>query len=158
MVRTNHLGRAVLTIMLLLIAFGKVNAQTLVLWHADGSTTDVELLTQPKVLFENGKVLITSTVLDMEYPKESIVRFTFKGTTSYIKDSKKEADYSNENGRLVFHGIKQTEKVAVYKVNGIRVPVQLTRIGEDIVLSLSQIPKGIYLLSVNGYTSKFTRP
>lgn len=42
-----------------------MQAQTLVLHHANGKTTDVELYTQPQVKFVGDKVLITSTVLDM---------------------------------------------------------------------------------------------
>ena len=65
---------------------------------------------------------------------------------------------SREGDRLVFHGIRQADRVAVYKPNGIRVPVRLTLTSTDAVLPLSQIPQGVYLLSVNGRTSKFTRP
>ena len=144
--------------LMLFVGVSKAKGQTLVLWHSDGRTTDVELLTQPKVTFVNDKVLITSTILDMEYPKQDILRFTYKGSPTGLQDPKKETDFSYEDGRLVFHGIKQTDKVAVYKVNGIRVPVHLTYSGTDVVLSLSQIPQGVYLLSVNGCTSKFTRP
>ena len=135
-----------------------LQAQTLVLHHSDGTTTDVELYTQPRVEFQNDKVLVTSTVLNMEYAKTDVLRFTYKGTGLGIATPRTEADYSRSNDQLVFHGIKSTDAVAVYKPNGIRVPVRLTRQGTDAVLPLSQIPQGVYLLSVNGRTSKFTRP
>ncbi|MBR1933006.1 MAG: hypothetical protein IJ841_04895 [Prevotella sp.] len=140
-----------------LVAFG-LRAQTLVLHHADGTTTDVELFTQPTVQFVNDKVVIASTVLSMEYPKEQVVRFTYRGSTLGVQAPKAEADYSREADRLVFHGIKATDCVAVYKPNGIRVPVRIALNGTDAVLPLSQIPQGVYLLSVNGRTSKFTKP
>lgn len=136
-----------------------VSSQTLVLHHADGSTTDIELYLQPRINFEADKVLITSTVLDMEYPKENVLRFTYKGKSTRINSPQANIKYSTENGRLVFHGIKSTDKVAVYTVNGVRIPVQLTRsAGNDIVLPLASIPSGVYLLSVNGKTCKFTKP
>ena len=131
----------------------------LVLHHADGSTTDVELFLQPRIEFKGDKVLITSMVLDMEYPKENILSFTYKGKESGIKPVRPDIKYSAENGRLVFHGIKSTDKVAVYSTNGVRIPVQITRSGgNDAVLQLSSIPSGVYLLNVNGKTSKFTKP
>lgn len=134
-------------------------AQTLVLHHSDGTTTDVELFTQPQVTFQNDKVLITSTVLNMEYPKENVLRFTYKGgTTTSVGKLKPNADYTQKNDQIVFRGIKTADKVAVYSTNGIRVPVTLTRSGDDVALPLSAIPSGVYLLSVNGKTSKFTRP
>ena len=131
---------------------------TLVLWHADGTTTDVALYLMPKVEFRNDKVLITSTVLDMEYPKADILRFSYKGNGTGIATPKTEADYSQESDRLIFHGIESTDKVAIYTTNGIRVPAQLTAAGDGVTLSLSSIPQGVYVLSVNGKTSKFTRP
>ena len=131
---------------------------TLVLWHADGTTTDVALYLMPKVEFSGDKVLITSTVLDMEYPKENILRFSYKGSGTGISSPRNEADYSQEGDRLVFHGITSTDKVAIYTTNGIRVPAHLIAAGDGVTLSLSSIPQGVYVLSVNGKTSKFTRP
>ncbi len=133
------------------------SAQTLVLHHANGTTTDVELYTLPQVKFQNDKVLITSTVLDMEYPKDDVLRFTYKGGTLGISSPTEQADYSQENGQLVFHGIKSTDKLAVYAVNGIRVPVRFQYSGSSATLPLSSIPSGVYVLSVNGRTSKFTK-
>lgn len=134
------------------------SAQTLVLHHADGTTTDVELYLMPRIQFQNDHVLITSSVLDMDYPKENVLRFSYKVVTNDVKAVKRDADYSRENGQLVFHGIDQTDKVAVYNMNGIRVPVRLIRSGNDVTLPLASIPSGVYVLSVNGRTSKFSKP
>lgn len=134
------------------------NKATLVLWHADGTTTDIALYLMPKVEFQDDKVRITSTILDMEYPKADILRFTYKGGGSGIETPKAEADYSREGDRLVFHGITSTDRVAVYTSNGIRVPVHLIATDNSVTLPLSSIPQGVYVLSVNGKTSKFTRP
>lgn len=146
--------------MLVTLCYGqRVMAQTLVLHHADGTTTDVELYTMPQVTFQNDKVLITSTILNMEYPKDNVLRFTYKGgTTTSVGKLKPNADYKQKNDQIVFHGIKAADKVAVYSANGIRVPVRLVRNGSDVTLSLSSIPSGVYLLNVNGKTSKFTKP
>ena len=132
-------------------------AQILVLHHANGKTTDVELLTQPQVKFQNDKVLITSTILNMEYPKEDVLTFTFKGGTLGIKSLKSNCNYSKENGQIVFHGVKSSEKIAVYNMKGIRIPVEIYRNGDTATLPLSAIPSGVYLLYVNGKTSKFTK-
>ena len=135
-------------------------SQVLVLHHADGTTTDVELYTQPRIEFRGDRVVITSPVLDMEYPASDILRFTYKGKgTSGINFPQQQADYTQENDKLIFHGVKSTDKVAVFKTNGVRVPVSLTATADDdVMLSLTAIPSGVYLLSVNGRTSKFTKP
>ncbi len=133
-------------------------AQTLVLHHPGGTTTDVELFTQPRVEFQGDRVLITSSVLNMDYAKTDILCFTYKGKAEVaVKDVKKQADYTQRDGQLVFHGVTGHDKVAVYTANGLRLPVSLTFSGSDAAISLNAIPKGVYLLSVNGRTSKFTK-
>ena len=152
---------AIFTLMLLTFCTLPTMAQgnaTLVLWHADGTTTDVALYLMPKVEFKNDKVIVTSTVLDMEYPKENILRFSYRGNGTGISTPRTDADYSHEGDHLVFHGIASTDKVAIYTANGIRVPAHLTTTSDGVMLSLSSIPQGVYVLSVNGKTSKFTRP
>lgn len=137
----------------------RVLAQTLVLHHPNGTTTDVELFAQPRIEFLDDRVLITSTVLNMEYAKTDVLRFTYKGsTTTTIGEVKRQADVTQRDGKLVFHGIKAADKVAVYTASGVRLPVNLECNGTDASLNLSLIPQGVYLLSVNGKTSKFTRP
>ena len=134
-----------------------IQAQTLVLHHANGKTTDVALYTQPQVKFVGDKVLITSTVLDMEYDKQDVLSFTYKGGTLGISNPTEKAKVSQENGQLVFHGIKSTDKIAVHTASGIRVPVRLQHSGSSATLPLAAIPSGAYLLTVNGRTSKFTK-
>ena len=157
----NRQTKMILLVVCLMASLGisRTSAQTLVLHHANGTTTDVQLYTMPQVRFDGDRVLITSTVLNMEYPKQDVLRFTYKGSlVTAVSQPRSEANFSHEQGQLVFHGIKQADKVAVYTANGIRVPVTITRRGTDVSLPLSQIPQGVYLLSVNGRTSKFTKP
>lgn len=153
-----NLKRLFLFLALLLFVVTGLKAQTLVLHHADGTTTDVQLYLMPRIQFQNDRVLITSSVLDMDYPKENVLRFSYKDVTNGIEAVKNKAEFSRENGQLVFHGIQQSDKVAVYNVSGIRVPVTLIRQGNDVSLPLSAIPSGGYVLNVNGRTSKFTKP
>ena len=134
-----------------------MQAQTLVLHHANGKTTDVALYTQPQIKFVGDKVLITSTVLDMEYDKQDVLSFTYKGSTLSISNPQEKAKVSQETGQLVFHGIKSTDKISVHTVKGIRVPVRLQHSGSSATLPLAAIPSGAYLLTVNGRTSKFTK-
>ena len=131
--------------------------QAMVVWLADGSTTDVELYTEPKVTFSADKMFINSTVLDIEYKAADVVRFTYKGKGTGIDGLQAEADYTQADGRIVFHGISAEDKVAVYRTDGIRLPIRPDMQGTDAVFSLSSLPVGVYLINVNGRTSKFVR-
>lgn len=140
-----------------LMSISTAKAQTLVLHLANGKTTEVELYVQPQVKFLNDKVLITSSVLDMEYAKEEVLAFTYKGNALGISGPSVNADYTQEDGQLVFRGIEPTDKLAVYAVNGIRIPANFQYSGTTASLSLTAIPSGVYVLSINGQTSKFTK-
>ena len=130
---------------------------TLVLWHPDGMTTEVELYKQPRVQFLNDSVFITSTVLDLKFEAKEILRFSYKGKGTGIALPQSETNYMQENGQLLFNGVKLTDHVALYTTNGIRVPVRLSSVNGHVSLPLSSVPKGVYVLNVNGKTTKFTR-
>ncbi len=147
---------ALLLLPLSVVAQTTSNA-TLVLHHADGTTTDIALFTQPRVTFTADKLLVMSPVLNLEYPAENVLRFTYKGEGTGITSPQSDAEFSQENGQMVFHGITAADRVAVYTTNGIRVPVRLVTYDGGLALPLSSIPQGVYILSVNGKTSKFTK-
>ena len=132
-------------------------AQTLVLWHADGTTTDIELFTKPCVQFTKDKTLVLSPVLNMEYPAEDVIRFTYKGVGLGIDIPHDDTDLEQKDGKIILHGIKPTDKIAIYKSNGIRLPVRIKYGNSNAVFSLASIPSGVYLLNVNGRTSKITK-
>lgn len=133
----------------------QAQTQTLVLWHANGATTDVDLYTDPKVTFTDTTLLISSTVLDMEYPAEEIVRFTYKDRETGIESLEDVIGYRQEDGCFKFHGLRG--HVAIYRPDGIRIPVRLIVDGDDAILPLSSLPQGTYIIGFNGQSSKFVR-
>lgn len=148
----------IVILMAIVLGASKLHAQTLVLWHADKSTTEVVLYTKTKVNFKDGKMYITSTVLNMEYDAADVLRFTYKGKSLGIKNVRKEADYSMKNGKIVFHGVKKYDKIGVYMLNGIKVPVNLDRSETEATLPVSALQSGAYLVKINSKTFKFVKP
>ncbi len=131
-------------------------SKALVLWHADGSKTTVELSQLPQVRFENDKVLVTSSVLDMQYDAEEILRFTYEDGTG--EDAGLIDGIASVQGdRLSFRGATSAEQVSVYSANGTRIPVVLSSANGRQSLSLSSLPSGVYILKVNGKSCKFTK-
>ena len=133
------------------------NNATLVLWHTDGTTTDVELFTQPNVFFRNDSVIVTSTVADLKFAQSGIRHFSYKGNGTGIDLPQKEKIFTQENSQLVFNCVKTTDNIALFTVDGIRVPVRFTHHNDKVYLPLNIIPKGIYVLSFNGKTCKFVK-
>ena len=132
--------------------------QTLVLHHADGKTTEVELYTMPRIQMAADKMIITSQGVSQEFAKADVVRFTYKGFGTGISAVQPETRYRVDEDRVTFYGINGTDRISVYNAGGVQIPVRLTTQGNDAVLSLAQLPQGVYLVTINGRTLKFIRP
>jgi hypothetical protein len=149
----------ILLVSLLLPAF-KVAAQnqTLVLHHADGKTTEVELYTMPRIQMTADKMIITVQGYLQEFDKADVVRFTFKGIGTGIHGAKPEMNYRIDKDHVTFYGIGPTDRITVCNTSGVQLPAHLSTDGRDAVLSLTQLPQGVYLVTINGRTLKFIRP
>ena len=130
--------------------------QKLVLHHADGTETEVELLTRPKIQVQGSWFIVNSDIVNLTYEAKDILSFTYSGIDK-TGIASMESDYRQEEGQLVFKGIKQTDKVSLYTIDGKQLPVAPTIVGSDAVLPLASIKKGTYLLKVNNRTTKFMK-
>jgi len=133
-------------------------SQTLVLWHADGTTTEVELYTLPRIQMQADKMVITSQGVSQEFAKSDVLRFTYKGIGTGISQVNPQTVYRVDEDRVTFYGISTTDRISVYTTGGIQIPVRLMADGNKSVLSLNSLPSGVYLINVNGRTLKFIRP
>ena len=144
--------------LLLSSPIAKAQTPTLVLHHADGKTTEVELYTMPRILMTDTKVGIIVQDTRQVFDKSDVVRFTFKGIGTGINAVKSETRYRADKDRVTFYGVSSTDRICIYNASGMRLPISLTTDGTDAVLPLSQLSKGVYLVTVNGRTIKFIRP
>ena len=137
-----------------------ISAQTqiLVLHHADKTTTEVELYTQPKITFEGDRMVIASSVLHLSFQVGDVVRFSYRDKNTNTAVRQPDADYTQQNGMMVFTGITDVSKIALYKSDGTRVPVHFCSYDGHLAFSLSSLPTGVYILSINGKTAKIVRP
>lgn len=129
--------------------------QTLVLWHADGSSIDVDLYTEPKVTFTDSTLRINSTVLEIEFAADEIVRLTFKDRDARLSTLKGDANYQLQSGCIVFHKISAGDRITIYRSDGIRIPVHFYVEDGHAVLPLSPLRPGTYIISLCGRSSKF---
>ncbi len=75
---------------------------TLVLWHANGTQTRIELYKQPRVTFGDGTVDILSPVLNQSYPAADVLKFTYEGNGTGINDTKADQPYSSDGEHILF--------------------------------------------------------
>lgn len=137
---------------------------TLVLWHADGTKTRVELFKQSKIYFStmDGKDIVDvyaeTANIHLDFPADNVLKVTYENTpVTGITAPALSASYRQEGERIYFDSSVSSEKIALYNSSGVSVPIHVQQTEQGMVLSLSSIPSGVYILSVNGKTSKFVK-
>lgn len=150
--------RVLLNILLACLPVVGASAQKLVIAHADGTSTDIDLNTRPCITISNDSVCVSSNIAFMKWKAHDVIRFTYGNTEMGIEAIQKKANIVLRDGQLVFSDVKDTHDIYVYNVNGMRVPVTLIRQGDDVVLLLSDLSKGTYLITAYSQTFKFVKP
>ena len=122
---------------------------------------DFQLADRPKVTFKDGYLIVTSAEFEMEEQsiKSSDIRkirfYEYQIPTSVSNLSKVRYSVRFVNGKnVVISGIKGTPHVAVYSVSGVQQQAEYDYEGDNINVKLQSLPKGIYIIKVNGKTIK----
>lgn len=135
----------------------QTSPSTLVLWHADGMQTKVQLFTCPRVMFPKDSVCVVSPVVTMNFPASDILRVTYEGYRTGIPDAPSQGSYARKGENVYFYGVSSDREVSICSTDGKRLPLTLIRSGALYCLPLCTIPTGVYLLTVKGKTSKFIK-
>ena len=123
---------------------------------ADGTTTAIELYTRPQVTFEGDRVVVASPVATMSYAAADVLRFTY--SINGVPNSIGEVQASPAEGeQLTFDAAADASSVQLFAEDGKQMPVSLTTVNGRASLSLSSLPAGVYVLKVNGRTSKIVK-
>ena len=128
------------------------------IWMADGTETTVQLYTRPQVIFGANVVRVVSPVQELEYPASDVVRFTYSGipVATEVSSMQDTPQYRQDGENLYFSGNLTADKIQLFTSDGKSLPVNIRQSGSKLSLSLSDIPQGIYILSVNGKTTKLS--
>lgn len=126
---------------------------------ADGTTTAIELYTRPQVTFEGDRVVVASPVATMSYAAADVLRFTYSinGEMVGVQSPESKDLYRNDGEQLTFDAAVSASSVQLFAEDGKQMPVSLTTANGRASLSLSSLPAGVYVLKVNGRTSKIVK-
>lgn len=151
--------RPFLVVILLSVFSGKmVYAQSLTIWNHDNSTIKViNLKDEPLVTFSEESMQITTPELILEYGIKEVRKFTYSDFETEIRNVKQQANYHQKGVKIVLHNLKSKNGIALYGVNGISIPINVEQQGDDYVISLENLSSGVYLLNVNGQTTKILK-
>ncbi|MCH4156755.1 MAG: T9SS type A sorting domain-containing protein [Muribaculaceae bacterium] len=128
---------------------------TLVVLMRDGSSTKVQLSEEPKVTFSGTNLNIATTATTLQLDRAKVQRFNYVndgGVKGVSADNK--STYIKRGDLLIFQDLKSGSKVSVFGVDG-RMLKDATASG-NYEMSLSELSSGVYIVDVNGTTTKIT--
>ena len=140
--RTNYLARAAMTLLLALLGSTGAwadNDAKIIVWLNDGNKSEVLFADMPELTYADGYVSITSNSpsTTLSWPIENLQRLTFENVSTAIRDVK-------ATGLDILSG-----NMSVYDLSGKMVKKQIK--------SLSELPKGVYIVKDGSVSIKVVR-
>lgn len=112
----------------------------------------IELATIQKITFEDTNVVITTTKGQSTFAQSELQKLYFTATPTAIAELPQQSKgLVVTNGSLTANG---TGLLYVYNTNGIL--MQMAKVEGKTRISLGNLPKGLYIVSLNGETIKMT--
>lgn len=148
---------------LILIAFSaafisaKADSQALNLQMKDGTVHSFLLSEMPVITMENNQLIVTSSNTTAVYDLYSVSMYAYGEPSSGINQTTIESKFTRLGDNIIFNGIDNAEKVRIYSVNGTIINANKEASGNNVIVSLSEIPAGIYIVKANNITVKITK-
>lgn len=137
-----------------------INYKCIILWHANGLQTSIELYKEPRINFDQKSVIIHSPVLELIFPKEDILKYTFENRgdeTSIEKVRINKLKVQVTDTQVTIIGDINKQDVFVYDISGRKCPVTVYRKDDSLQFSLVSFSAGLYILAIGDQSFKFSK-
>lgn len=124
----------------------------LVIDFADGAELTLALSRLPVLTFDDGRLRVTVEGHKSEFELSDVLRFHFRNESSDIRTLENDDDLAvgwRGDDLIVISNIAPDAEILLYAVDGTVYSNRAIACGDHIEVSLSSLPKGIYLLNIN---------
>lgn len=139
--------RTILTMLLTLLATGLWAQETddakIVVWQKDGKTTEILFNQMPEFTYDDGNILVQNGSTTLSWPLANLEKFTFEDVTPSIPSLPTR--------------VKDVQKPKLDIVKGCAVYDLSGRLLKKQIRSLSELPKGTYILKDGSVTTKVVK-
>ena len=124
----------------------------LVIDFTDGTDMSFALAKKPILTFADQRIRVSVGSRSSEFEISDVVNFHFKEDPSDIHSPRVDDEYTifwQGDDHIVISNATADTKILLYGIDGTFYPSHINVNGENLVVSLSTLPKGIYLLIIN---------
>ena len=132
--------------------------RVLKVWQADGQVLTISLADEPRTTYSDGNLIITSSKTSVTLPLERVRRYTYESVASGIDEAKAvHAAFSRDGETLTLTGLKPGTAIYLYNVAGQLLRTIDSGTQPKVVVSVSNLPAGVYVVKANDVTYKITK-
>lgn len=142
----------ILTLLLLLATVSYADNAQIVIKQKSGSETVLELSTHPVITFSGEDMVVTTDLTTFSIPLDFIDNYVVSDGTTAIEQLTAEPQFSD--GRIMFNGLAAGTPVYVYSMDGRLVTKMTADQTSRAVVSLQDLPKGVYIVSAGNNKMK----
>ncbi|MCM1504213.1 MAG: T9SS type A sorting domain-containing protein [Muribaculum sp.] len=128
----------------------------LIISMTDGNRQTVELSECPVVKIEGENLVVKGSGTEINLELNKVKDFTY-GSASGITVPGSSDTFVRQGDNLIVSSDGQPLDVVLTSVNGIILKAQTVASGESLTLSLTDLVTGVYIVTVNGVSSKIVK-
>lgn len=137
-----------------LVVHAQETDYSIVIGRTDGTVLSYTLLEKPVITFTASALKVTTPTASVEIPKSELQGWTFEDdgeTNISLLPVSAELRWIDAY-TLVVSGLQKQDYVSVYTAQGADVTTNVvTRLGDEIMVSVANMPQGVYLMNMNQY-------
>lgn len=157
-----NLYRAVIAVMSAVISVGVSAEQCkhLVVTSINGGRTVYRLDHNPNLQFQDNSLVISGDSITLEIPLNTTDKITYESFDPTGIDGISDNSgirISDDGMEINIAGLSSSTTAYIYGINGQLLGTYRLASGKNEVVSLRQLPKGVYILKLNGQSYKFQK-
>ena len=131
--------------------------KVLQIWLANGQVVNINLNEEPVTRYADGNLVITTTKTTITYPLENVVKYTYVSGEDITSVEGISTKISQDSETITFTGLAKGTEITVYSSAGVMMRKMNSNGADKTVVSVSDLPQGVYLVKANSITYKITK-
>lgn len=128
------------------------------IWQSDGQVMTINLNDEPCTTYSEGNLVITTTTTTITFPMEKVTHYVYASVPSGIDAVKSsQMKLSADGETLTLTNLKSEASVLLYNVAGLLLATVKPDAASRAVISISNLPAGVYVVKANDVTYKMTK-